>query len=89
MKDKYLDNRLDCKIQYLESLGFIKGTDKASGRCLRILNWIHEEYFRNNVRPTLLPEKLPDDWVFPAPPVCTTQWTEKDWVIYAAPYNNR
>jgi hypothetical protein len=33
------------------------------------------------------PETLPNDWVFPVPPVCTVYWTPRDWVRYAAPYN--
>ena len=33
------------------------------------------------------PDQLPSHWVFPAPPVHTTYWTQRDWVRYAAPYN--
>jgi len=34
-----------------------------------------------------LPEELPPDWSFPAPPVCTAYWTNRDWVAYAANHN--
>jgi hypothetical protein len=34
-----------------------------------------------------LPETLPPDWVFNAPPVCTAFWTNRDWVVYAAARN--
>ena len=36
---------------------------------------------------TRWPDELPGNWVFPAPPVHTTYWTTRDWVMYAAPYN--
>jgi len=36
---------------------------------------------------TKLPDKLPDHWVFPVPPVCTVLWSERAWVEWAAPYN--
>ena len=36
---------------------------------------------------TKLPDKLPDHWVFPVPPVCPRYWSERVWVEWAAPYN--
>lgn len=33
------------------------------------------------------PDALPGHWKLPAPPVCTRQWSGRDWVLYAAPYN--
>ena len=36
---------------------------------------------------TELPDRLPDHWVFPPPPVCPRYWSERAWVEWAAPYN--
>lgn len=41
----------------------------------------------NNDKDERLPKHLPDDWVFPPPPVSTAYWLQSDWVAYAAPYN--
>lgn len=41
----YLDNRMDCKLAYLVSFGFVKGLDKISKDIIDVLNCIHEVYY--------------------------------------------
>lgn len=41
----YLDNRIDTKVNYLQTLGFVKGVDKVSEDCLNMLNFIIRWYY--------------------------------------------
>ena len=47
----YLDNIIDCKVKYLETLGFIRGTDKVNAKVLSSLGYIHNQYFRDWIAP--------------------------------------
>jgi len=51
----YQDNSLKCKTAYLEKFGFVKGINTISEKNIRILQWIGEQYFRNEIVPTLKP----------------------------------
>lgn len=47
----YQDDVIECKVAYLESLGFVRGTDRVCADVLRSLGYILETYFRVEVLP--------------------------------------
>ena len=52
----YNDNRMDCKISYLKTLGFVVGDDKVDEAIINTLDMIHAHYFNQNNNLQLLKE---------------------------------
>ena len=46
-------HNMNTKLEYLSTLGFVKGMDKLTSEDLYILKAIEEVYFRDNIKPLL------------------------------------